>query len=141
MKNKIKGQALFEIVIAVGIILILVIALISVATLSLLNAQFARNQTLATKYAQEAIEKIRAYRDNNSWEDFVSDCTTINLGIEDELSDKGFYLTKECYLNKENPDINCTVEEDECEVRVEVSWTDSKGTHKSQLETKLNKLK
>lgn len=143
MKNKKnqQGQALFEVVMAVGVILILIIALISVATLSLFNAQFSRNQSLATKYAQEALEKIRAYRDNNSWEDFVANCETVELGIEEELSEKNFSLERDCYLNEENPDLDCMIDTDECQVKIEVFWTDSKGTHKSELKTKLNNLK
>lgn len=143
MKNKKnqQGQALFEVVMAVGVILILIIALISVATLSLFNAQFSRNQSLATKYAQEALEKIRAYRDNNSWEDFVANCETVELGIEEELSEKNFSLERDCYLNEENPDLDCMIDADECQVKIEVFWTDSKGMHKSELKTKLNNLK
>lgn len=64
-KNE-KGQSLIE-VLVVGIVsAIMILALIMIILNSLKNAQFAQNQTQATKLAQDTIDKIRILRDKNS---------------------------------------------------------------------------
>ncbi|MGB9911060.1 MAG: type IV pilus modification PilV family protein [Microgenomates group bacterium] len=124
MKDK-KGQALFEVVIAIGVILILVVALIITATYSLRNAEFSRSQMLATKYAQEAIEKIRLFRDNNPWNTFILQCNSFDLGMN---LPSNFSLTRQCFCLS-----------DICEVKIVINWQDSKGNHKSELTTKITK--
>ncbi|MBI2430426.1 MAG: hypothetical protein HYV39_00175 [Candidatus Levybacteria bacterium] len=56
-----KGQTLIEILAAFGVAVVLVTA-ISIAVLSALsNAQFSKNQNLATQYAQEGMETVRRF--------------------------------------------------------------------------------
>ena len=59
------GQTLIELVIAVAVIVIVVGALVFATISSIRNAQSAKNQTLATKYAQEGLERVRVGRDRN----------------------------------------------------------------------------
>lgn len=66
-----KGQSLLEAIVAVSVIVMVLVALVSAITFALSNAQFARNKTQATKYAQEAIEWLRNQRDSN-WALFYS---------------------------------------------------------------------
>lgn len=64
-----KGQTLIEILVALSIAAVLVSAT-SVAVLSALsNAEFARQQSLASQYADQGIEIIRSMR-NNDYADF-----------------------------------------------------------------------
>ena len=51
---------------AIGIAAMMLVTLTSGVTISLRNLQFARNKTLAAKYAQEGVEAVRSIRDN-SW--------------------------------------------------------------------------
>lgn len=60
------GQSLVEVVIALGIAVIIVIAFTNATITSVRNSQYSKNQNLATKYAQESIELIRAIRDQNT---------------------------------------------------------------------------
>lgn len=129
MKNQ-SGQTLVEMVVAIGVLVIVVVALLSVTTVSIRNASFSRDQALATKYAQEAVETVRSYRDQNSWSDFAYDCTTANCGPI--LSGAPSPFTLAC---------NCTCAGESCEVTVSVSWTDVKGNHKSELKTRLTNWK
>lgn len=62
MKNQ-GGQSLIEVLVALVVVMIMVVALIVVILGSLKNSQFAQKQVQATKYAQEAIDKVRAIRD------------------------------------------------------------------------------
>jgi Tfp pilus assembly protein PilV len=66
MKFSKKGQTLIEAVVALAAIM-LVLSAISVAiTTSVSNSNFQRNQTIATKHAQEGMEYIRFLRNTES---------------------------------------------------------------------------
>ncbi len=59
------GQTLMELVVVITVAVIVVGALVFATIASLRNAQFAKNQSQATKLAQEGIEKVRVGRDRN----------------------------------------------------------------------------
>lgn len=56
---------MLEAVIAIAVAVIIAGALVFATIATLRNAQFAKNQTQATRLAQEAIEKVRDIRDRN----------------------------------------------------------------------------
>lgn len=124
--KKNSGQSLLEAVIASGMILIVVGGLVAVVVGALKNSQFSKNQALATKYGSEAMEKVRVYRDQHSWNtgvgNFVSNCSSLpGMGITAPPSP--FTRT-----------ILCTsVDSNKYQVQITVSWTDSSGTHQSRL--------
>lgn len=60
-----RGQTLLELVVVIGVSVLIVGALVFATISSLRNAQFSKNQTQATKLAQERIERVRAGRDRN----------------------------------------------------------------------------
>ena len=60
-----RGQTLLELVVVVAVIIVVVGALVFATIASLRNASFAKNQTQATKLAQEALERVRTGRDRN----------------------------------------------------------------------------
>lgn len=122
-----KGQSLVEVLIALAVILVVVLALVVAVTYSIRNAAFGRNQALATKYAQENLERIRAYKEQNTWATFTANCN--NASAMSLLAPPlPFNLGA----------INCNViSDDSREVTVVVSWVDSQGTHQSTLTTRL----
>lgn len=61
-----KGQSLFEVVVAIGISALIIVAVVSLVTNSIRNATFSKNKSLASKYAQDAIEWLRGQRDLNA---------------------------------------------------------------------------
>lgn len=65
------GQSLIEMVVAVGMMSLLMVALLSVISLSIKNTRLAQARTQAVGLAQEGIELMRAYRDF-SWNDFYA---------------------------------------------------------------------
>jgi len=136
MKDSSKGQTLVEVLLAVGVATLVRIGLTGAVTVSLRNAQFARNQALATKYAQEGIEKVRAYRDQNDWQSFTSNCESI---LDAASLPSPFQLSLDCYLPGSSND--CSPSEDNCEVKVIVSWTGARRTYQSELTTRLTKWK
>lgn len=60
-----KGQTLFEVVLAIGMMAAILIGIVSLAALAVRNSTFSKNKTLATRYAQEMVEWLRSERDNN----------------------------------------------------------------------------
>lgn len=64
-----RGQTLIEVLIALSIAVVIVAA-VAVSVLSALNnAQFTKNQNMATQYAQEGMEIVRNLR-NSDWNNF-----------------------------------------------------------------------
>ncbi len=74
MRNS--GQSLFELVVAIGIVGLILLTLVSLATLSVRNASQSRNDAEAARLGQEMIEWLRHERDTN-WTLFVTQSTTI----------------------------------------------------------------
>lgn len=111
-----KGQTLVEVVVALGVAVLVIIALVAATTTSVRNAQFAKNQSLATKYAQEGMEKVRALRDQNP--------TTFWSKTGTETETLGIFTRKITY--------NEIIDNQKMEVTVTVSWTEGSVTHKSE---------
>ena len=74
-----RGQTLIEAVGALAVISLVISAIAIAVTTSLNNAQFNKNQSLATKYAQQGIEIVRQIR-NSNYISFASTNGTYCLG-------------------------------------------------------------
>lgn len=70
-KTNIKGQALFEVVIALGVALLIIVAVVSASVNSIKNSDSSKNVNVATRYSQEATEWLRGQRDQ-SWTIFLT---------------------------------------------------------------------
>jgi Tfp pilus assembly protein PilV len=138
MRNN-QGQSLFEVVVALAIVAVILFTVVSYVSLSIVNASFARNSSLATRLSQEAIEWLRGKRDED-WEDFASRSvpgmgTTWcleefvwqagNCGSDDFVADTVF--KREATLIEINSN---TVE-----AKVATYWTDQKGFHEAKSST------
>lgn len=60
-----KGQSLVEVVIGLSVAIVVITALIILVVNSLRNAQFATNQSIATKYAQEGMEIVKTIKERD----------------------------------------------------------------------------
>lgn len=127
MKNN--GQSLIEMVVAIAVVVIVILALVAITTTSIRNAAFSRNQALATKYAQEWIEKARGLRDSQPESSFFVD-GSCNASDTAGIFNRG----RTCSLAIDGDKKTMTVV-------VTVSWTDAQGTHKSELTTRLTNWK
>lgn len=65
------AQILVELLLAIGVAVLTLVALIGATTRSLFNAGFAQRQSVATNYAQGAMEWIRTQK-GLSWESFFA---------------------------------------------------------------------
>ncbi|MDP2638082.1 MAG: hypothetical protein Q8P26_03405, partial [Candidatus Levybacteria bacterium] len=66
-----RGQTLIEILLALGVAILVLGAILVAITTSLNNTQYTKNQGLANTYAQEGMSIVRQIRDA-SWNNFSS---------------------------------------------------------------------
>jgi Tfp pilus assembly protein PilV len=133
-----KGQSLFEVVVAMGVIAMVIVALVLMSSLSVRNSNFARNKTLATRFAEEGVEWLRGERDADFALFETRSLTTgktyclINLDwsksgscASGDVIPPATIFKREVLLTTSTlPDGSPVVE-----VKVTVSWTDQQGTH------------
>lgn len=90
MKQK-KGQSLIELIVALGMMSLLLVALLALVSLSVRNSRLAKNYNQALSLAQEGVETMRAWRDF-SWNGVVASARITpydlpeNWVVEDGLS-------------------------------------------------------
>lgn len=130
MKKYNSGQSLIEVVIAISVIAIGILAIAKVTTKSISNTTFARNKALATKYAQESMEEVRNLRDSQPATFFISDTSC------DDTQSLGtlviFTLVRDCSLSGDGKTMS---------VVVTVNWNDTGGDHQSRIQTDLTSWK
>lgn len=163
------GQSLIEVLVVLVVATMMIVALITIILSSLKNAQFAQNQTKATKLAQDTVDKIRIFRDGNKNGTLSSDGSTFvcfnQLWNNDSTS--SFYCGADnyCYYQIDTSGSKLTLMADsykqsigdgfyrqikvnptvnlttnvEVKLIVQISWTDSSGEHNSNSENILIK--
>lgn len=148
MKNKIfkkinSGQSLFEVVMALGIMAMIIVTLVLLATLSIRNSSYSVNKSLASKYSQEMIEWLRSQRDTD-WDSFYQK-TTAQKWCMPTLSWTESIMNVACY--PDNPVVGTNnlfrevtlssslVDPQNVEVDVNVYWNDSQGRHEVHTNT------
>lgn len=127
---------------AIGIALVVIVAVVALSVRSLGNINFARNQTQANRLANEAIEWLRREHDAN-WDLFLSRVATRCMptlswtllyppcNLSDTSHQVAPGLWREVNLVPEN--------ENTIRAQVSVFWNDSKGLHKVMLDTRFTK--
>lgn len=136
MKN-IKGQSLFEVVVALAMATLIVVSVVVLATLSIKSSTFSKAKTMAARYGQETIEWLRGQRDNN-WKTFT-EMTLASTRCMVTLDDWGTIgpCSEDQVITgtKFQREVKFPVNEDGIEARVFVSWNDSSGFHQTQTST------
>jgi len=148
--KKNNGQSLFEVVFAMTIISLVLLAIVLLSTISVRNNIYSKNKSLATQYGQEGMEWLRHIRDNEdinkgwkylwnkSRENVDGQTWCFNVLDEDPLIGAGTCINnstisgtdfvREVNLVKESdPDI--------ITARVVVIWSDAQGQHQSDVIT------
>ena len=142
--HKQKGQTLLELIISIGVVVFVMLGLVVAVTSSLRFGQASRNRSRAVKYAQEAIELTRQYRDATLWETFQS-----NAGLLPTvwcLNKSGTWSVQggnACELidNLFSRNVSLTWQDPIVRVQVDVSWPQGNTVLHSQLETYLTDWK
>ena len=151
-----RGQTIIEAVVALASILLILGAISVSITTSVSNSQFIKNQSLASKYAQDGIEYIRYIRKTQpvAFDGYSGIyCLNTNPNALVQLPCSGVNIAntfkREAVFNRvhevnptPDPSIKCSAA---TEVTVTVYWSDSKCgaagafCHKSQVSSCLSK--
>lgn len=143
IKNKLQnGASLLEIVIAVGLVSIILLALVSLSTKSVSNTTLSREKNEAARYSQEAVEWLRRERDN-SWTTFMAHVDNSDTWCLTQLdwSNSGSCGNSEL-VSGTNLTREVTFDEREdgvVGVSVIVKWMEGEREHQSVSDTVLTK--
>ncbi len=128
------GQSLFEVVIALAISAVIIIALVSLVTNSIRNAVFSNNDTQAGILSQKTIEWLRGQRDENI-ATFLSAAQTPSYCMEN----LDFNQTGECqpndfipgtvFLRQVDFSLGTVSGKTVVTASVKIKWNDSLGDH------------
>lgn len=135
------GQAIVEVVVALGIAIIVIVALVGLVTSAVSNTTFAKTQGGATRLSREAMEWARSERDRN-WNAFASRAgSTWCLSsltwpgaagsCAPSATISGTDLRREVTLS--------TLSDTEIGATVVVYWSDVKGSHEVRLNSRFTK--
>lgn len=124
LKKTNSGQSLVEILASLAVVSLIVAGALVGISHALKNSQFSSNQTLASKYAQEGVEKARDLKNQNEtlfWQ---------KTGTETEILGSSIFTREITY----------TLEADnKMKVKVIVFWQDNSGKHQAELSTYFTK--
>ncbi len=145
--KRLKGQSLFEMIVAVLIVSLVMIALVSLSTKNLALTAYSRNKTLANRHSQEVLEWVRGERDRD-WAAFVSHSNasgTTWCVANLSWSSQGACSTSNAIPNSTTPFLRSmtlrTSAVNTVDVTVITSWIDGSGTHESRASTVLTNWK
>lgn len=151
-KNEKRGQTLFELVIALAVVVLVITGIVKAVTTAIKNSAFARNKSEATRYSQEAMEWVKTERDKKSWNDFTGKTlsskacmSTLSWPTQAVPCDTGLDSNKiqntVFFRNITIQDTNkapCESTDSSCDITVEVFWLDTDTTqHTSTLQTRV----
>ena len=138
------GQTLFELVVALGIGILMITAVVVLVTGSVKNSSFSQNNAMATRFAQEGLEWAKGEKEESwssifdkssigngtsyclqtlSWSNGSSNCTQIANTV----------LTRTITMKKLDTDNNGEYET--IQATSSVTWADSNQTHDITLDT------
>jgi len=137
------GQSLFELVLSFAVVTLIVVGIVSAATIAIRNAAYSRNKTLADRYLQEALEWLRSEK-NKNYTDFQSHTSISQWCLKSLDSDwvwigaicqpgqeiTGTMMRRELTFSKFTKDGKEVIE-----TKVVVYWTDAQGRHESSAVT------
>ena len=150
-----RGMSLLEILLALGVVAMVLVAMVKIAVLSVGSSTYARQQAVATRYATEGLEWVRSQRDRLGWDLFY-----------DKISSRSFgYCLSTLDWNGGEPSegsatpcgagvitvvggdseftrylmVEVITANDSVEVVSKVSWNDSRGTHASQATQRITR--
>lgn len=126
------GQSLIEVLIALAASVAVVSAIVVTVITSLNNAEFTKNQNLATQYSRQGMEIVRQIAKNN-WVDFLT-YTSRNYCLDKGSTNLSVMTGLNCGLNIDNIfarqitiiQSGSTYCISSAEVISSVSWSDSK---------------
>ena len=139
-----RGQSILEAIILVAIVVVFVTGVLVSLTVVRTSSQYAKRRSVATQYAQEAMETLRGLRDSkyskfinllgNSPYCFVQITTTLENALSHKTTECG-YLIDSMYSRT----LTLTDETTVIAIQVDVSWQEASKQKTVTIESKLAK--
>lgn len=134
-----RGQSLFELVVAIAISALIIVAIVSLVTNAIRSATFSKNNAFASSLAGDATEWIRTERDTNI-ATFLTKAQTpiwcftgLNWNAPGACPSDG--LINDLYIREGRFSIDASSGKTVVHSDVTVSWTDSSGVHEVKNST------
>jgi Tfp pilus assembly protein PilV len=149
MKNLERGQSLFELVVAIAISALIIVAIVSLTTNSIQNSNFSKNKALAATYAQQATEWLRGQRDKDVAAFILSATTSAwclqNLAFTtpaaNPVTECSGKIANSIFSRWVTFSVNVQGGKTVVEADVVVAWTDAQGVHEVISATNLADLR
>lgn len=132
LKNQ-KGQSMYEMVIAIAIVALSLLAFVGLIISSLSAANYTREKSRANSYVQQALEWLRTEKDAD-WGAFYTNASGNTGGMclgsltwSGGCGISGTNYERRAYFTVSSGD--------KVNVRIEVSWSDARGRHVSEGST------
>jgi len=142
MRHLKKGQSLFEVVLALFVITLIIVAVVILSTNSISNSISSRNKTLASKYTQEAIEWLRKQKEVDfvSFKSYITSNSTYCLRATLDWNFPGNCSSSEnigTTIFRREASFVSEINDGKTLITAHVatSWDDSKGTHEARTVT------
>ncbi len=129
-----RGQSLFEVVVALAISALIIVALVALVSSAIRNATYSKNNSLAASFAQEATEWLRGERDNDA-NTFLANTQTPVWCLPDLNWDiPGTCISENAipgtpFIRQVSFAVSQAGGKTVIEANVTVSWQDSQGSH------------
>lgn len=144
-----KGIALVEVIAAMAIAIIVITSLVSLSIFSLRTSLRSKLLLEGSKIANREIELVRAHRDNNTWEQFISDVMSCGDSCSMSLDGSGVVYNSTVegsgteslirYFIAKNPNGSLvSIDDDIVRISVSVTWTIGDETKGAYIYTDLS---
>lgn len=164
MRKHEQGQSLFEVVVAIAISALIIVAIVSLTSSSIQNSSYSKDKTLAATYVQEANEWLRDQRDSNM-DTFATNATLpsaidpktlkVTWCFNNDLSilttwpnthgpcSNGNYILGTRFTRQVIFDVSTDISSGKKIYQADVSafWSDSKGIHQVTSATNFSDLR
>ncbi len=138
-----KGQSLFELVVAIAVSALIIVAMVSLTTNSIRNSSYSRNKTQAVTFSQQAVEWLRGERDNDT-EDFIYHSITPawclpslewSIPASNPVADCTAKISGTVFSRWVTFDTTLQSGKTVVEASVVVTWSDAEGLHEIRNST------
>lgn len=93
------GVGLVEVIAALGISIIVITSMVSLAVFTLRSSLQSKLLLQGTKLANEELERVRAYRDTRAWTDFVTDLSSCTGNAKCSINNSLVLATSDDVIN------------------------------------------
>lgn len=145
-QNHDRGQSMFEVVLALFIITMIIVAVVILSTKSISNSLFSRSKTQGSRYSQEAVEWLRRERENNPANFGVVTNTATYCLTALNFSNTGNcganeVITNTIFRRQVNFATNIVTSKTIITATIITSWQDPKGYHEVRSVTNFSDIR